>query len=265
MGVDDVKILGCETREKGKAKWTEYRIQVTAEGKTWNVMHRYSDFRNLHEVLGSSRKEIGVKLPPRRAFGSMSAEVVEKRQQKLEEYLKALILIPDICNTLELQAFLQLPANTNHSSRFTTKSTSGGGAAPTTPTPPMTPNSPSVAARYLFDKSNAADPSQIYQLISKLGEGSYGAVVKATNKENGMIVAIKIIPIDTDEGIDDVLKEVTFMQSLSSEYIVKCFQRYLYEDYLWVVLEYCPARSIADALELLEKPFEEDKIATITL
>lgn len=42
------------------------------------------------------------------------------------------------------------------------------------------------------------DPEELFQLLEKLGQGTYGSVYKALHKDSGKIVAAKIISIDGD-------------------------------------------------------------------
>ncbi len=50
------------------------------------------------------------------------------------------------------------------------------------------------------------DPSVIFELTEKLGEGSYGAVFKGIHKASSKVVAIKIIPVEAE--LDDLMKEI---------------------------------------------------------
>ena len=63
-----------------------------------------------------------------------------------------------------------------------------------------------------------------YEVMSKLGEGSYGIVFKARIKATGALVAIKKIRLDTTggEGIPaTTIREVTLLQELDHQHIVK--------------------------------------------
>jgi serine/threonine kinase 3 len=42
------------------------------------------------------------------------------------------------------------------------------------------------------------DPEELFQLLEKLGQGTYGSVFKALHKASGKIVAAKIISVDGD-------------------------------------------------------------------
>ena len=60
---------------------------------------------------------------------------------------------------------------------------------------------------------------QVFDIISKLGEGSYGSVYKAVHKESKQVLAIKQVPVDTD--LQDIIKEISIMQQCVSPYVVR--------------------------------------------
>ena len=41
-------------------------------------------------------------------------------------------------------------------------------------------------------------PEEVFDVLEKLGEGSYGSVFKAIHKESGRVVAIKQVPVESD-------------------------------------------------------------------
>ncbi len=46
--------------------------------------------------------------------------------------------------------------------------------------------------------SNKDDPDEIFQILEKIGEGTYGTVYKVLHKQTGKIVAAKILDVDGD-------------------------------------------------------------------
>lgn len=63
----------------------------------------------------------------------------------------------------------------------------------------------------------SADPNEVYELVELLGEGSYGSVYKAYNKDTKLEVAIKILP-DTGEDLNSLKQEIEFLKRLSSPF-----------------------------------------------
>jgi serine/threonine protein kinase len=79
----------------------------------------------------------------------------------------------------------------------------------------------------------------VFDILSKLGEGSYGSVYKALHKESCQILAIKQVPVDTD--LQDIIKEISIMQQCDSPYVVKYYGSYFKNTDLWVRCEdLCP-------------------------
>ena len=105
---------------------------------------------------------------------------------------------------------------------------------------------------------------QVFDIVGKLGEGSYGSVFKALHKESKQILAIKQVnflpndhannlqisffkvPVDTD--LQDIIKEISIMQQCDSPYVVKYYGSYFKNTDLWIVMEYCGAGSVSDIM-----------------
>jgi len=68
------------------------------------------------------------------------------------------------------------------------------------------------------------DPLKYFTLQEKLGEGSYGSVYKAIRNSDGLVVAIKQVPIDED--IEDLRQEIEVMKECSSDFITSYYGTY---------------------------------------
>lgn len=113
----------------------------------------------------------------------------------------------------------------------------------------------------LSEESLTRQPEEVFDIICKLGEGSYGSVYKALHKDSGQVLAIKQVPVDTD--LQEIIKEISIMQQCDSPYIVKYYGSYFKNTDLWIVMEYCGAGSVSDMMRLRKKTLSEDEIATI--
>uniref|UniRef100_A0AAY4ETY4 non-specific serine/threonine protein kinase n=1 Tax=Denticeps clupeoides TaxID=299321 RepID=A0AAY4ETY4_9TELE len=104
-------------------------------------------------------------------------------------------------------------------------------------------------------------PEEVFDVLEKLGEGSYGSVFKAHYKETGEIVAIKQVPVESD--LQEIIKEISIMQQCNSPYVVRYYGSYFKNSDLWIVMEYCGAGSVSDIIRLRSKTLTEDEIASI--
>ncbi|GAB0096185.1 Serine/threonine-protein kinase hippo [Sergentomyia squamirostris] len=113
----------------------------------------------------------------------------------------------------------------------------------------------------LSEESLARPPEEVFDIICKLGEGSYGSVYKALYKESGVVVAIKLVPVESD--LHEIIKEISIMQQCDSPYVVRYYGSYFKQCDLWICMEYCGAGSVSDIMRLRKKTLSEDEIATI--
>lgn len=88
------------------------------------------------------------------------------------------------------------------------------------------------ALNKLSEESLTRQPEEVFDIMCKLGEGSYGSVYKAVHKESGQVLAIKQVPVDTD--LQEIIKEISIMQQCDSLYVVKYYGSYFKNTDLWV-------------------------------
>eukprot|EP00050_Salpingoeca_kvevrii_P017291 m.63750 g.63750 ORF g.63750 m.63750 type:complete len:251 (+) comp7477_c0_seq1:52-804(+) len=86
-----------------------------------------------------------------------------------------------------------------------------------------------------------ATVSARYARIEKLGEGTFGVVYKAQDKETGAIVALKRIRLDSEEeGVPcTALREISLLKELKHPNIVCLFDVLCTDKRLTLVFEYC--------------------------
>lgn len=113
----------------------------------------------------------------------------------------------------------------------------------------------------LSEESLAQPPEKVFDIMYKLGEGSYGSVYKAQHKESSSIVAIKLVPVESD--LHEIIKEISIMQQCDSPYVVRYYGSYFKQYDLWICMEYCGAGSVSDIMRLRKKTLTEEEIATI--
>lgn len=74
---------------------------------TWAVTRRYSQFHELHKRLRARFPAVReLDFPRRQALFTLQKDFLNRRRQTLERYLRSLLLVPAICRSRELRAFL---------------------------------------------------------------------------------------------------------------------------------------------------------------
>uniref|UniRef100_A0A7N9AQW9 non-specific serine/threonine protein kinase n=1 Tax=Mastacembelus armatus TaxID=205130 RepID=A0A7N9AQW9_9TELE len=115
----------------------------------------------------------------------------------------------------------------------------------------MESSAPKSKLKKLSEDSLTKQPEEVFDVLEKLGEGSYGSVFKAIHKESGQVVAIKQVPVESD--LQEIIKEISIMQQCDSPYVVKYYGSYFKNTDLWIVMEYCGAGSVSDIIRLRNK------------
>ena len=78
---------------------------------TWAVARRYSEFHDLHQRLRARYPSVrNLDFPRRRVVMKLQKEFLHRRRVALEQYLSQLLLLPNVCRSLELRAFLSQQA-----------------------------------------------------------------------------------------------------------------------------------------------------------
>lgn len=106
------------------------------------------------------------------------------------------------------------------------------------------------------------NPQTIYDILERIGRGSFGEVHKGIDKKTREIVAIKLIDLEAAEDeIEDIQQEIKVLSQCSSPHVTKYHGSFLKDTTLWIVMEYLGGGS---ALDLMKPgPIPEVYISTI--
>jgi sorting nexin-25 len=78
---------------------------------TWTITRRYSEFHELHLRLREKYPSVrNLDFPRRRMVMKLQSDFLHKRRLALEKYLREILLLPDVCRSRELRAFLSQSA-----------------------------------------------------------------------------------------------------------------------------------------------------------
>jgi serine/threonine protein kinase len=83
-----------------------------------------------------------------------------------------------------------------------------------------------MAANPILPQAGADEPPGLakYNIVEKIGEGTYGTVYKATSFETQELVALKKIKLEAeDEGVPSTaIREISLLKELDHQNIVRC-------------------------------------------
>uniref|UniRef100_I3LBD5 non-specific serine/threonine protein kinase n=1 Tax=Sus scrofa TaxID=9823 RepID=I3LBD5_PIG len=95
------------------------------------------------------------------------------------------------------------------------------------------------------------DPNEVWEIVGELGDGAFGKVYKAKNKETGALAAAKVIETKSEEELEDYIVEIEILATCDHPYIVKLLGAYYYDGKLWIMIEFCPGGAV-DAIMLAD-------------
>ena len=93
---------------------TEYIVQNTLSGKTWQCQRRYKEFDELHNKLKRVNPDLPIpSLPTKKWFGNMAPKFVNERQAALQSYVDELLQDPRWASMHILRAFFDTHRHMN--------------------------------------------------------------------------------------------------------------------------------------------------------
>lgn len=104
------------------------------------------------------------------------------------------------------------------------------------------------------------NPEDEYELIHKIGSGTYGDVYKAKKLQSNELAAIKVIKLEPGDDIQIIQQEIVMMRDCRHPNIISYYGSYLRHDKLWICMEYCGGGSLQDIYQVTG-PLTEVQIA----
>ncbi|XP_050964963.1 STE20-like kinase b [Labeo rohita] len=107
------------------------------------------------------------------------------------------------------------------------------------------------------------NPEEIWEIVGELGDGAFGKVFKAQNKQTGIFAAAKVIDTKTEDELEDYMVEIDILASCDHHNIVKLLDAFYYESKLWILIEFCAGGAVDAVMLELERPLTEPQIRVV--
>ena len=119
----------------------------------------------------------------------------------------------------------------------------------------------SIFYQDISECENIGDKLEDFELLTILGEGSFGVVLKVQSLINHEIYAMKIINLDNiDEKMKEYIEsEIEMLKKLSHKNIVKYYTHFVEENTIYIIMEYLVYGDLSNYIDLLIHLYENNK------
>ncbi|GAB0196042.1 serine/threonine-protein kinase 10 [Grus japonensis] len=107
------------------------------------------------------------------------------------------------------------------------------------------------------------DPAEVWEVVGELGDGAFGKVYKAKNKETGALAAAKVIETKSEDELEDYMVEIEILATCDHRHIVKLLGAFYWDGKLWIMIEFCPGGAVDATMLELDRGLTEPQIQVI--
>ncbi|KDO33822.1 CAMK/CDPK protein kinase [Saprolegnia parasitica CBS 223.65] len=124
---------------------------------------------------------------------------------------------------------------------------------------------PDDLASELVQHTVVIDINDIFEFHEELGKGSFGRVVRATNRKSGKVWAVKIVDLGNALDKSSLLNEISIVKRLQHPNIVRMIASYEDAKHMYMVMQLLPGHELFDHLYKSDKTFSEADVRKLVL
>uniref|UniRef100_W5LMV2 non-specific serine/threonine protein kinase n=1 Tax=Astyanax mexicanus TaxID=7994 RepID=W5LMV2_ASTMX len=92
------------------------------------------------------------------------------------------------------------------------------------------------------------DPRESWETLGELGDGAFGKVYKAQNRVSGVMGAVKVMEVRSEEQLEDYITEINILAECRHAHIISLLEAVYFEGWLWILIEFCPGGALDDIM-----------------
>ncbi|XP_066471934.1 serine/threonine-protein kinase 10 [Tiliqua scincoides] len=104
------------------------------------------------------------------------------------------------------------------------------------------------------------DPNEVWEIVGELGDGAFGKVYRAKNRETGALAAAKVIETKNEDELEDYMVEIEILATCDHPHIVKLLGAFYHDSKLWIMIEFCPGGAVDAVMLELDRSLTEPQI-----
>ncbi|XP_075063455.1 STE20-like serine/threonine-protein kinase [Mixophyes fleayi] len=106
-------------------------------------------------------------------------------------------------------------------------------------------------------------PEENWEILTELGNGAFGKVYKAYDKERQKLAAVKVLEIPSEDALEDHVAEINILGQCQHPNILKLLEAAYWGRQLWIVVEFCAGGALDGVMMELGHCLAERQIRVV--
>jgi len=236
VAMASASIVARETIKEDKLRFTLFNIELTTKKGKISVARRYSEFRDLYELLCKEFARQQFKFPKKRVLGSnFQQDFLQARQKGLHEFIQRIQSSPEVMRCQHVRTFF-----------FDTPRHGRGPRLLAADEPIPVDNSVKDGSTVIpFDLGAGEDKKasvEDFEMLKVIGKGSFGRVLLGKHIKSNQVYAIKVLSkeaiVRQDEAKHIMSERNVLLGNVHHPFLVGLHYSFQTPQKLYFVLDY---------------------------